>query len=106
MEKQPLESNVASLLLIGPFIFFCFVQNTVYTRCVRKETGLVSQKLYFNLKSNITRFPFKVVSHKPNTLFHSFLPCIYGLLEGFFWNLLQFYGHGPFDCFYVLNGFV
>jgi len=50
-------------------------------------------------------FPFKIVSLKSITLFHSFLPCIYGILEGFFWDRLQFHGHGPFDCFYVSKPF-
>ena len=78
-----------------------FQTHLVYTKCVRKETRLVSQKLYFNLKSIITQFSFKIVSLKSNTLFHSFLPCIYGSLEGFFWSHLQFYGHGPFDGFHI-----
>jgi len=58
----------------------------------------MSQKLYFNSKSNITSFFLQntVVSFKSTKLFHSFLPCIYGFLEGFFWNHLQFHGHDPF----------
>ena len=38
-------------------------------------------------------FPFKIFSLKCDTLFHSFLPCIYESQEWFFWNLLQFCGH-------------
>ena len=44
-------------------------------------------------------FPCKIISLKSNTLFHSFLPCIYGSLKGFFWDCLQFHGYGPSDDF-------